>query len=86
MRIFLETSVPNNSDLSKVSELVLQRHVKGDQIFHLSFSHFQIYWGYSIAGRSPQKYKEFLNAFGVELAPPTKRDAQEAAGMRPERF
>jgi predicted nucleic acid-binding protein len=83
MRIFLDTSLLSDSDLSRVSELVLQRYIKGDQFFICSVSHFQIQWGYSTAGRTPQKYKDFLNALRVEVAPLTKRDAEEAAEMKP---
>ena len=83
MRIFLDTSLLSEADLSKVSELVLQRYVKGDQFFICAVSHFQIEWGYSMIRKSPQKYKEFLAGFRVEVAPFTKLDAEEAARTNP---
>ena len=83
MRIFLDTSVLSDLDLSKVSELVLQRYVKGDQFIICSVSHFQIEWGYSLSGISPKKYKDFLNGFRIDVAPLTKLDAEEAARMNP---
>ena len=82
MRIFLETSVLSDADLSKFSELVLQRYVKGYRFFICSVSHFQIEWGYSMSNISPQKYKEFLNGFGIDVAPLTKLDSEEAYEFR----
>jgi len=84
MRIFLETSLLSDSELSRVSELVLERYIKGDQFFISSISHFQIEWGYSVVGRSPQRYNEFLKGFKIEIVPLTKLDAEEAANMKPD--
>ncbi len=42
-------------------------------------------WGYSIAGRSPEKYTAFLRRASVQIAPLTKTDAEEAAQLRPSR-
>jgi predicted nucleic acid-binding protein len=83
MRIFLDTSLLSDAELSRVSELVLDRYIKGDQFFISSISHFQIEWGYSTANRSSEKYKRFLRAFSVEIVPLTKLDAEEAAKMKP---
>ena len=83
MRIFLDTSLLSDAELSKVSELVLDRYVKGAQFFISSISHFQIEWGYSTSNRSSEKYKEFLRAFRIEVVPLTKLDAEEAAKMQP---
>ena len=84
MRIFLDTSLLSDAELSRVSELVLDRYIKGDQFFLSSISHFQIEWGYSSANRSPKKYREFLRGFNVQVLPLTKLDAEEAAGMQPD--
>lgn len=83
MRIFLDTSFLSDAKLSNVSELVLDRYIKGDQFFISSISHFQIEWGYSTANKSPEKYRKFLRDFGVEVVPLTKSDSEEAAKMKP---
>lgn len=83
MKVFLDTSVLSEANLSKLSELVLQRYVKGDQFFICSISHFQIEWGYSMIDESSHKYKEFLKGFRIEVTPLTKSDAEEAARMKP---
>ena len=83
MRIFLDTSVLSETNLSRLADSVLDRYVRGDQFFINSVVHFQIEWGYHSAGKSPQKYKDFLNGFRVEVLPVTKMDAEEAAKMKP---
>lgn len=83
MKIFLDTSLLSDAKLSSVSELVLDRYIKGDQFFISSISHFQIEWGYSTANRLSEKYRKFLRDFGVEVIPFTKSDAEEAAKMKP---
>ncbi len=83
MRIFLDTSVLSEGNLQRLSELVLQRYVKGDQFFICSVSHFQIEWGYSMIDVSSHKYREFLRGFRIEVTPLTKSDAEQAANMKP---
>ncbi len=48
-----------------------------------SITHFQILWGYSIANRTSEEYEEFLRSTGIEVAPLTKTDAENAAKMKP---
>jgi predicted nucleic acid-binding protein len=81
VKIFLDTSVLSEANLSKLSELVLNRYVKGDQFFISSISHFQIVWGYSAADESASRYREFLKGFRIEVTPMTKSDAEVAAYM-----
>lgn len=40
-------------------------------------------WGYSIAGKSSEKYNAFLRRARVEIAALTRADAEGAAQMKP---
>jgi predicted nucleic acid-binding protein len=83
VRVFLDTSVLSEANLSRLSELVLQRYMKGDQFFLSSITHFQIVWGYSAAKKSASRYREFLKGFRIDVTPVTKSDAEDAADVKP---
>ena len=48
-------------------------------------THFQILWGYKMAGISPGRYEGFLTKLNVDVAPLVEDDAALAAQMRPSR-
>ncbi len=48
-------------------------------------THFQILWGYKIAGLISTKYESFLTKLGVDVAPLVEEDAAMAAKKKPSR-
>ena len=83
MRIFLDTSLLSDRSLLNLRDEIV-RHLARDDTFHESvITHFQIIWGYAIAGRSPVRYENFLRKTGMEIVPLTKSDADDAANFKP---
>lgn len=85
MRVFLDTSLLSDLRLADLSMEIAQSRLSGTEFYISVISHFQIMWGYSIAGREPDKYMKFIKKAAVEIAPLTKLDAEEAAQMKPTR-
>jgi len=85
LKIFLDTSLLSDRSLLGLSNEIV-RHLVHDDTFHESvISHFQIVWGYAIAGRSSTKYETFLRKTNMEIVPLSKSDADEAASFKPTR-
>jgi len=83
LKIFLDASVLSDNALTSLTEEVVKYFLKGDQFFVSSITHFEILWGYSIANQGPENYLSFLSEIPVEIAPMTKKDAEQAALMKP---
>jgi len=85
LKIFLDTSLLSDSGLSEFGEEMVEQIVAGSSFYVSAVTHFQLLWGYSRAGMSPAKYEGFLEKTTTEVAPLTKADAKQAAGMKPGR-
>jgi predicted nucleic acid-binding protein len=85
LRIFLDTSLLSDISLLHISDEIIRRISEGDTFHESVISHFQILWGYSIAGRPTARYVTFLQKTGIEVVPLTKSDAEEAASHKPDR-
>jgi predicted nucleic acid-binding protein len=85
LRIFLDTSLLSEAGIlsGPIKDQIVQGFVKGDQFYLSVITHFQVMWGYSMAGRTPEKYEEFLKTLRIEVLPLTKLDAEEAAAKKP---
>lgn len=83
MRIFLDTSLLSDIRLPRFSNEIVSHYLAGDRFYESVISHFQIMWGYSVAGRPPDRYQTFLRKTGVEIVPLTKTDAEAAASSKP---
>jgi predicted nucleic acid-binding protein len=83
LKIFLDTSLLSDTNLSTITEQIVEHVAKGDQFYVSIISHFQILWGYHLVGKSAEKYEEFLKSASIEIPSMTKTDVEEAAGMKP---
>ena len=83
MRIFLDTSLLSDASLLRLSNEIVRHLLQNDTFYESVISHFQIVWGYSIAGRSPIRYETFIRRTGIEIVPLTKSDAEAAARSKP---
>lgn len=81
MRVFLDASVLSEKALP-VGELIeLSR--TGQQLSISVISHFEVLWGYALAGMDHRNYGNFLAEFKVEVIPLVKTDAESAARASP---
>jgi predicted nucleic acid-binding protein len=83
LKIFLDTSLLSDAGLAGFGEQVAAQVEAGTGFYVSSVTHFQLLWGYSLAGMSAAAYEEFLERTGAEVVPLTKLDAKEAAGLKP---
>jgi predicted nucleic acid-binding protein len=83
LKIFLDTSLLSDSGLAEFGGQIVGQVVGGSSFYVSSITHFQLLWGYSLAGMAPARYEEFLEQTGTEVVPLTKLDAKEAAGLKP---
>ena len=85
MKVFLDTSLLSDARLSEFGGEILDQIEAGSSFYVSSLTHFQLMWGYALAGMSPSSYQAFLRKTGTEVAPLTKADAELAAEMKPGR-
>lgn len=89
MKVFLDTSLLSDSGLSEfgeeIAEEIAEQVAAGGSFYVSSVTHFQLLWGYAVAGMPATGYESFLAATGTEVAPLTKTDAEQAAAMKPAR-
>ncbi len=83
MKVFLDTSVLSDKLFSKISVTLTERIAKGDEFYISVITHFEILWGYTLAGMSPDNYEVFLNGFGIEVAHLNRDDAEKTANFKP---
>ena len=83
MKIFLDTSLLSDAGLAEFGEQIALQVEEGSNFFVSSVTHFQLLWGYALAGMTPTGYEGFLEQTGTEVVPLTKLDAKEAAGLKP---
>jgi predicted nucleic acid-binding protein len=83
LKIFLDTSLLSDAGLSELGEEFAEQVGAGGSFYVSAVTHFQLMWGYSLAGMSPARYQAFLEATRTEVAPLTRLDAERAAAMRP---
>jgi len=82
MRIFLDTSLLSDSGLSEFGEEIVEQVVGGSSFYVSAITHFQLLWGYSLAGLPSTRYQGFLEQTATEVVPLTRLDATEAAALK----
>lgn len=85
MKVFLDTSLLSDAGLARSAKEIADGVETGSEFYVSAVTHFQLQWGYSMAGMSQAKYELFLDVTGTEVAPLTKTDVEEAASMKPGR-
>ena len=85
MKVFLDTSLLSDAGLARFAKEIADGVESGSTFCVSAVTHFQLQWGYSMAGMSQAKYDAFLDTTRTEVVPLTKTDAEEAASMRPGR-
>lgn len=85
MKIFLDTSLLSDPKLAEISAEIGRRRLEGDEFYVSVITHFELTWGYLIAGRSSEKYEAFLNMTRIDVVALSKTDAEEAASARPDK-
>ncbi len=85
MRIFLDTSLLSDIVLAELSEEMVRRRLLGDEFYISAITHFQVEWGYAVAGKSSERCEAFLRRLNIEVAPLTRLDAERAADQKPSR-
>ncbi|MDA4123146.1 MAG: PIN domain-containing protein [Thaumarchaeota archaeon] len=83
MKVFLDTSLLSDAGLAGFAKEIAEGVETGSTFYLSAITHFQLQWGYSMAGMSKAKYETFLSATKVEVAPLTKTDSEQAASMKP---
>jgi predicted nucleic acid-binding protein len=68
---------------SEISVTLTERIVKGDEFYISVVTHFEIMWGYALAGMGSKNYEAFLNDLGIEIAYLSKVDVEKAANFKP---
>lgn len=86
MKVFLDTSLLSDSGLAGFGRDIVKEVADGSSSFFVSaMTHFQVLWGYRLAGMSGDSYERFLDETRTEVVPLTKADADVAAAFRPAR-
>jgi predicted nucleic acid-binding protein len=83
LKIFLDTSLLSDAGLSELGGEFAQEIEEGNTFYVSAVTHFQLMWGYSLAGMSPARYQAFLETTMTEVVPLTRLDAERAAAMKP---
>jgi predicted nucleic acid-binding protein len=83
LKVFLDTSILSDSGLAEFGDRITEEVVEGNSFFVSSITHFQLLWGYSLAGMSAAGYEDFLEQTGTEVAPVTRQDSEHAATLKP---
>ena len=82
MRIFLDTSVLSHRSLSKLTSMLVDRVLSGDNFLVSVLTHFEILWGYRKTGLPATRYEAFLTKLGIDVAPLSQEDAVQAASWK----
>jgi predicted nucleic acid-binding protein len=85
LKVFLDTSLLSDAGLARFAKEIADGVGTGSSFYVSAVTHFQLQWGYSMAGMSQTKYEVFLDATRTEVVPLTKTDAERAASMKPGR-